>query len=84
MPHWLGAAASVRRQWLYVRYKWVLLGMPYGLKGKVNVNVWPMNVVFAMKLDLENCLNGCILEPWELLEGQEQFFVPKEQPRPML
>ena len=58
--------------------------MPYGLKGKVDVKVRPVKVLFAMKLNLENRLHGCILEPWELPECEEKLLISDEQPQPVL
>jgi hypothetical protein len=58
--------------------------MPYRLECKVEVKVGPMNLVFAMKLDLEERLYGCFLESWELVEGEEKLFISDEQPKTVL
>jgi hypothetical protein len=43
-----------------------------------------VKVLFAMKLNLENRLHGCILEPWELPECEEKLLISEEQPEPVL
>jgi hypothetical protein len=43
-----------------------------------------MEMVVAMKLNLENRLYGCGFKPGELLERQEKFLTAYEQPKAML
>lgn len=45
------------------------LGVLYGLDGKVNIEIWPVEVVTVEQFDIQKLPDGHILEPWEVFEG---------------
>jgi hypothetical protein len=51
-----------------------------GLDREVNVEERPVKVPRTGKLDCQDLLDGCLPEPREVLERQEQLLAAKKQP----
>ena len=55
-----------------------------GLERKVNIEVWPINVMGMKKLNIEKFADRHILEPRKVSEGQEQLPAPDQEPEAVL
>lgn len=55
-----------------------------GVDREVYVEVWPVEVVGMWPFDVQDRGHGGGLEPWELLEGQEQLSLLQEEPEAVL
>ena len=58
--------------------------MLYGLDRKINIEVWPVQVIGVKSFNLQKLTDGHILEPWEALKWQKQLAAPDQEPEPVL
>ena len=54
------------------------------MNGQVNVELWPIKMVGCWRFDIRQLADGCLSEPWEVLEREKQFFVIEQQPKAVL
>lgn len=55
-----------------------------GVDRQVNVQRWPIEVVWGGVLDRGDLVHGGLLEPRELFEGEVQLFFTQQQPEAVL
>ena len=58
--------------------------MPKRLNGKINIEVWPIEMMWLRKLDVEQLPDGRVLEPGKMLERQIVFLISDQEPKPVL
>lgn len=58
--------------------------MPKRLNGKINIEVWPIEMMWLWKLDVEQLPDGRVLEPGKMLERQIVFLISDQEPKPVL
>ena len=58
--------------------------MPKRLNGKINIEVWPIEMMWLRKLDVEQLPDGRVLEPGKVLERQIVFLISDQEPKPVL
>ena len=58
--------------------------MPKRLNGKINIEVWPIEMMWLWKLDVEQLPDGRVLEPGKVLERQIVFLISDQEPKPVL
>ena len=58
--------------------------MPKRLNGKINIEVWPIEMMCLRKLDVEQLPDGRVLEPGKMLERQIVFLISDQEPKPVL
>ena len=58
--------------------------MVYGFDCDIDVKVWPVQMVSVGQLDIQQITNRGIAEPRKLVKSYKPFFVPNEEPKPVL
>ena len=51
-----------------------------GIDGEVDIEIGPIQMIFAWPLELEHRFDRCIHEPGELIKGHEKLAVVDQQP----
>ena len=54
------------------------------LNREVDIQLGPVQMIWAWPLDFGQLLDGGLPEPWEVLEGQQQLLVAEQNPEPVL
>lgn len=52
--------------------------MTYGLNRKVDVQVWPVDVLCRWLFDVDHFADRSVAKPWELFEGKKKLFSAEE------
>jgi len=50
---------------------------------EIDVEIWPVKVVWLRTLDMEDRAHGCVPEPREVLEREEVLCLVQQQPEPV-
>lgn len=81
----LGAARAVRSSGgLDLAHKGKLVWVLEGLNAQINVEVRPMEVIWACQCHVKDRSNSGVFEPRELLKRQEQLPIMDQDPKSML
>jgi hypothetical protein len=65
------------------RHERKILGPANSANGKVNVQAWPIEVIWCRTLNVADLRHRGLLKPREMLKGQQQRLVSKEHPETM-
>lgn len=58
--------------------------MTYGVHRQIHIQQRPVQMIRRRVFDCDDLVNSGLPEPGKLLEGKMQFFIPEQQPEPVL